>query len=99
MRDQTRQNIMSQNQMVQMKSQEEAIKLKEEKARNENIIRRQREAELMKNNNVKQMIRQQKLMAEERKEMVSQQSNYRFLNAKVIDKFLYLFSLKSKILL
>ena len=36
-----------------MKQQEEALKLKEEKARNQNIIRRQREAELMKNNNVK----------------------------------------------
>lgn len=47
------------------------MRLKEEKARNEQIVRRQREAELMKNNNVKQMIRQQKLMAEERKEMVS----------------------------
>jgi hypothetical protein len=54
-----------------MKQNEEALRLKEDKARNENIIRRQREAELMKNNNVKQMIRQQKLMAEERKEMVS----------------------------
>lgn len=39
--------------MQQLKTHEEAIKLKEEKARNENIIRRQREAELMKNNNVK----------------------------------------------
>lgn len=50
------------------------MRLKEERARNQNIIRRQKEAELMKNNNVKQMIRQQKLMAEERKEMVSSNS-------------------------
>ena len=54
-----------------MKQQEEANRLKEEKMRNEQIIRRQKEAEMIKNNNVKQMIRQQKLMAEERKEMVS----------------------------
>ncbi len=31
----------------------------------------QKEQELMKNNNIKEMIRQQKMMAEERKEMVS----------------------------
>ena len=53
MRDTTKQNIQVQNQMMQMKQQEEAVRLKEEKARNQNIIRRQKEAELMKNNNVK----------------------------------------------
>lgn len=52
-----------------MKSQEEAQRLKDERNRNEQIIRRQREAELIKNNNIKQMIKQQKLVAEERKEV------------------------------
>ena len=36
-----------------MKQQEEAMRLKEERARNEQIIRRQKEAEMIKNNNVK----------------------------------------------
>jgi hypothetical protein len=45
--------------------------LKEERAKNERIIKMQKEQELMKNNNIKEMIRQQKMMAEERKEMVS----------------------------
>jgi ribosomal protein L17 len=54
-----------------MKQTEEAQRLKEERARNERIINMQKEQELMKNNNVKEMIRQQKMMAEERKEMVS----------------------------
>lgn len=62
---------MNQNQALMMKQQEEALRLKDERNRNEQIIRRQKEAEMIKNNNVKQMVRQQKLMAEERKEMVS----------------------------
>lgn len=45
--------------------------MKEERAKNERIIKMQKEQELMKNNNIKEMIRQQKMMAEERKEMVS----------------------------
>ena len=45
MRDQTRQNILSQNQMLQMKMQEEAIRVKDESNRNNQIIRRQKEAD------------------------------------------------------
>ena len=52
-----------------MKSQEDAYRLKEERARNEQIIQRQREAELIKNNNIKQMVKQGKLVAEERKQL------------------------------
>jgi hypothetical protein len=40
----------------------------------------QKEQELMKNNNIKEMIRQQKMMAEERKEMVSYKIFNYFLN-------------------
>jgi len=47
--------------------------LKEERAKNERIIKMQKEQELMKNNNIKEMIRQQKMMAEERKEMEYQE--------------------------
>jgi len=54
-----------------MQSINEAQNLKEERAKNERIIKMQKEQELMKNNNIKEMIRQQKMMAEERKEMVS----------------------------
>jgi len=40
----------------------------------------QKEQELMKNNNIKEMIRQQKMMAEERKEMVSYIHNFNLIN-------------------
>jgi len=62
---------MQQNQNKQMQQINEAQNLKEERAKNERIIKMQKEQELMKNNNIKEMIRQQKMMAEERKEMVS----------------------------
>mgnify|MGYP006103295193 CR=1 FL=1 len=45
--------------------------MKLEREKNQRIIAMQREQELIKNNNIKDMIRQQKMMAEERKEMVS----------------------------
>lgn len=54
-----------------MKQQQEAQRLKDEREKNERIISMQKEQELMKNHNIKEMIRNQKLMAEERKEMVS----------------------------
>jgi len=57
LREQTRQNILNQNQNLIMKQQEEATRLKEERMRNEAIIRRQKEAEMIKNNNIKQMVR------------------------------------------
>jgi len=40
----------------------------------------QKEQELMKNNNIKEMIRQQKMMAEERKEMVSYINKFHLFN-------------------
>lgn len=49
----------------------EAQRLKEESSKNSMIIRRQKEQEVMKNNSIKEMIRKQKMDAEERKEMVS----------------------------
>ena len=44
-----------------------------ESKKNEQLILMQREQEVMKNNSIKEMIRQQKLMAEEKKEAVSTQ--------------------------
>ena len=67
----TRQAIMSQNQHKQMKQISEAQRLKDESAKNAQIIALQKEQEYMKNNNIKEMIRQQKLEAEERKRLVS----------------------------
>ena len=49
----------------------EANRLKEESIKNSQIIALQKEQEYMKNNNIKEMIRQQKLQAEDRKRMVS----------------------------
>ena len=49
----------------------EAARLKDESIKNNQIIALQKEQEYMKNNNIKEMIRQQKLQAEERKRMVS----------------------------
>lgn len=45
----------------------EAQRLKQETLKNEQIINLQKEQEYMKNNSIKEMIRQQKLEAEERK--------------------------------
>lgn len=45
--------------------------MKEDSNKNSMIIRRQKEQEVMKNNSIKEMIRKQKMDAEERKEMVS----------------------------
>jgi len=45
----------------------EAQRLKQETQKNEQIINLQKEQEYMKNNSIKEMIRQQKLEAEERK--------------------------------
>jgi len=45
----------------------EAQRLKQETMKNEQIINLQKEQEYMKNNSIKEMIRQQKLEAEERK--------------------------------
>lgn len=45
----------------------EAQRLKQETIKNEQIINLQKEQEYMKNNSIKEMIRQQKLEAEERK--------------------------------
>ena len=59
-----------------MKLVDDAQKLKQERERNTRIIQMQKEQELMKNNNVKDMIRQQKNMAEERKEMVNNIQNF-----------------------
>ena len=44
-----------------------------ESKKNEQLILMQREQEVMKNNSIKEMIRQQKLMAEEKKDAVSTQ--------------------------
>jgi hypothetical protein len=49
----------------------EAQRLKEESTKNGMIIRRQKEQEVMKNSSIKEMIRKQKMDAEERKELVS----------------------------
>ena len=49
----------------------EANRWKEESIKNSQIIALQKEQEYMKNNNIKEMIRQQKLQAEDRKRMVS----------------------------
>ena len=46
----------------------EAQRLKQETMKNEQIINLQKEQEYMKNNSIKEMIRQQKLEAEERKQ-------------------------------
>ena len=54
--------------------------MKDEREKNERIIAMQKEQELMKNHNIKEMIRNQKMMAEERKEMVS----YKKLNYELI---------------
>ena len=54
-----------------MKQIQEAQRLKEESMKNAQIIALQKEQEYMKNNNIKEMIRQQKLEAEERKRLVS----------------------------
>jgi hypothetical protein len=62
---------MQQNQILAAKKEEEAERLKREKMSNEDIIRMQKDQEFMKNSNVKEMIRQQKTIAEERKHMVS----------------------------
>ena len=70
-REATRQAIHAQNQAKQMKQIQEAQRLKEESAKNAQIIALQKEQEYMKNNNIKEMIRQQKLEAEERKRLVS----------------------------
>ena len=69
---------MSQNQQLQMKQLSEAQRLKEESAKNSQIIALQKEQEYMKNNNIKEMIRQQKLEAEERKRLVSYLFSYSF---------------------
>jgi hypothetical protein len=50
-----------------MKQMSEAQRLKQETQKNEQIINLQKEQEYMKNNSIKEMIRQQKLEAEERK--------------------------------
>ena len=50
-----------------MKHMSEAQRLKQETMKNEQIINLQKEQEYMKNNSIKEMIRQQKLEAEERK--------------------------------
>jgi|TARA_B110000305_G_C19313708_1_gene575270 hypothetical protein len=50
-----------------MKQMTEAQRLKQETMKNEQIINLQKEQEYMKNNSIKEMIRQQKLEAEERK--------------------------------
>ena len=62
---------MQQNSILAAKKEEEAERLKREKMTNEDIIRMQKDQEYMKNSNVKEMIRQQKTIAEERKHMVS----------------------------
>ena len=62
---------MEQNQLKQLRQMNEAQRLKEETNKNNMIIRRQKEQEVMKNNSIKEMIRKQKCDAEERKEMVS----------------------------
>ena len=49
----------------------EADQLKMERQKNEQLIQMQKEQEVMKNSSIKDMIRQQKMMAEEKKEMVS----------------------------
>ena len=54
-----------------MKQIHEANRLKEERMRNEQIIAMQKEQEYMKNNSIKQMIREQKHQAEQRKQLVS----------------------------
>ena len=54
-----------------MKQAAEAQRLKEESARAAMQITRQREAEAAKNSSIKEMIRQQKAEAMDRKEMVS----------------------------
>ena len=45
--------------------------MKEESGRNETLIKRQRDQEAAKNNSIKEMIRRQKMDAEERKALVS----------------------------
>lgn len=49
----------------------EADQLKMERQKNEQLIQMQKEQEVMKNSSIKDMIRSQKMMAEEKKEMVS----------------------------
>ena len=70
-REQTRRAIMEQNQLKQLRQVNEAQRLKDESTKNGMIIRRQKEQEVMKNSSIKEMIRKQKLDAEDRKEMVS----------------------------
>ena len=70
-REQTRRAIMEQNQLKQLRQVNEAQRLKYESTKNGMIIRRQKEQEVMKNSSIKEMIRKQKLDAEDRKEMVS----------------------------
>ena len=53
------------------KQMREADQLKMERQKNEQLIQMQKEQEVMKNSSIKDMIRQQKMMAEEKKEMVS----------------------------
>ena len=63
--------IAQQNQLKQMKQLEEAQRLKEESAKNAQLIKMQKDNELMKNTNVQNLIRQQKYEAEKRRDMVS----------------------------
>ena len=54
-----------------MKFMNDAHQLKEQRAQHEQMIQMQKQQEIMKNYAVKETIRQQKMMAEERKRMVS----------------------------
>jgi hypothetical protein len=70
-RQRTRDAIHAQNQTKALKQAQEAQRLKEQSAKNAEIIAMQREQEYIKNSSIKQMIRQQKYEAESRKDEVS----------------------------
>lgn len=66
-----RQAIANQNDQRYSKQVYEANNRKAESQKNNTMIRRQKEAEMMKNASIKEMIRKQKYDANDRKEMVS----------------------------
>lgn len=63
--------IREQAERTALKHAAEAQRLKDESGRNAMLIKKQRDQEAAKNNSIKEMIRRQKMDAEERKALVS----------------------------
>lgn len=79
--------IREQAELTQLKHATEAQRLKEESDRNAMVIKRQRDQEAAKNHSIKEMIRRQKMDAEERKALVSSILMNHYFNLTIVFVF------------